>query len=219
MSKWRDLQFMQNNNIDLEELLDQADSLLLVKRTANKNLNSYKKDSAKETGIDAKVLAQAKNLYHTKGNGWQLDNPLVLDPEEEKKDKTSLVFIKFLDTINTICQINPEDLKPYLDALSDAGVTIDIDKLVSNLPDTDNDEALERVLKMSEYQKIVDETNDKMKELAEQNSDLVPPKEFGSLLKLYNKKINGKEMDDEYQDKMLYLELTGQAFSKVYDEL
>jgi hypothetical protein len=26
-------------------------------------------------------------------------------------------------------------------------------------------------------------------------------------------------MDDEYQDKMLYLELTGQAFSKVYDEL
>ena len=206
-----------NNVVDLEELLDQGDTLLLVKKAASKNLNSYKKDSAKETGVDAKILAQAKNLYHTKGNGWTV-SPLVIDPKEEKKDKISQVFVKFLDTVSTICQVNPEDLDPYIKALEASGVKVDLSGLIGNLPDPDP-EVLERVEKLSSYQTVVDETVDKLKTLAEAHSDIVPPKEFAGLLKLYNKKINGKETDDEYQDKMLYLELTGQAFSKVYDEM
>lgn len=208
---------MEDKELGLEEVLEIANDINIVKKAASKNLNAVKSDCSKATGIDKKILGAAKSLYCTKGNGWTT-NPLELDPDEQKKDKISVACIKFAEVITTMVEINPQDLKPYLDALKSIGIEVSIPDLIEDNPDG-NEDALDAMQSMKQYQNIIDEKADELKEIAARYTDLVPEKEFAPLLRLYGKKLAGKETDDEYQDKMLYLELTGTAFSKVYDEM
>lgn len=204
---------------DAKELLEESVQVLDEKKTAQKTINAMAKDAEESLGIDSATTKYCKGIYHTKGKGWLNGNPLSLDKDSKIKDKTSQIMIKLRDEILYLQRIGHTDwLNDYLSALEGYGIHITIDPVDPVVSNTDE---IEEVIKsMCGYQLVIDENSETIKEdHGQQSEDLnfTPKKNYTEVLGLYNKIQNGKDVDDEYQDKIASLEMLETALNLVYD--
>lgn len=203
-----------------KELLEESIQVLDEKKQAQKAMNGLAKDCEESLNIDAATVKFCKNVYWTKGKAWEHGSPLVLNKDEKIKDKTSQLMIKLRDLILNLRRIGHIDwLTDYFSALDGCGIHIAVDE---QAPDVSSPDEIEEVIKsMCGYQLVVDENADKIKEdHGQQSEDLnfAPKKNYAEVLGLYNKIQNGKDVDDEFQDKITQLEMLETALNLVYDE-
>ena len=206
---------------DIKDLLDESIIALDEKKQAQKTINGLAKDAEEPLNIDKQTVKFCKNVYFTKGKGWVNNNPLSLDKDAKIKDKTSQLMIKLRDLILNLRRIGHLDwLKEYFDALYEDGIHINIDN--EDQYDVTSPAEIEEVIKsMCAYQLVVDENSETIKEEHGQRSediDFAPKKNYPEVLGLYSKIQNGKDVDDEYQDKITYLEMFESALNLVYDD-
>lgn len=188
----------------VEELYEKSFETLNEKKSINKSISAAAKDIMKlSSEIERSQVSRCKDYLSLKGKGWA-GGPLELNTEEKRKDKISQVFIK-LKEIYTDCEALgiTDILDEYQSALLKYGIQIKFD--IGDPLVSDPDEARRLLDVMANLKndaealtlKIREEDAAEAEELGVSKKSLYP-----QLLSFYEKKMNGKDVEDAIQDKL-----------------
>jgi len=202
------------------ELLEEAYETLKEKKLASKHMNLIASDTAKMQKVEKPLLVRCKDYLHYRGMGWDGTNPLSKTPGEKFPDRVTPTMCKLLQIVDDLAAVGKLDmLDVYFDALKAKGVEV----TVTNKPVrvSDVDDTWQAVENMSGFQtkicELADEINFGCTAVAE-DINFTPKAEFKPVLNLYAKKQESKDVDDMYQDKVTYLNMTETAWNDTYDE-
>ena len=213
------INYMENNmdkeNIEkIEELLDDSLETLADKKRFAKTMNSIIKDCAKKNEIDPKVIKAVKNYRHYRGANWVNNNPLEKDKDKKEKDKVAPIFIKLLEVVENLRAIGDKEfLEPYLNAIAEHGIKIDID-----FEDTDKDvdEIMEVIESASKLQTNVDTLAEELKgekSTTAEELNFTPKSSFCNVLGMLEKINEGKEIDDALQNRFTEITMLNNAYT------
>lgn len=213
------INYMENNmdkeNIEkIEELLDDSLETLADKKRFAKTMNSIIKDCAKKNEIDPKVIKAVKNYRHYRGVNWANNNPLEKDNDKKEKDKVAPIFIKLLEVVENLRAIGDKEfLEPYLNAIAEHGIKIDID-----FEDTDKDvnEIMEVIESASKLQTNVDTLAEELKgekSTTAEELNFTPKSSFCNVLGMLEKINEGKEIDDALQNRFTEITMLNNAYT------
>lgn len=202
------------NAEQIEELLDDSLETLSDKKKFSKTMNTIIKDCAKQNGLEPKVLKAVKNYHHYRGVNWVDNNPLEKDKDKKEKDKVAPIFIKLLEVVENLRKVGDKEfLEPYLTALAEHGIKIDI-----NFEDTDKnvDEIMEVIDSASKLQTNVDALTEELKENKSVEAEelaFTPKGAFVGVLGILDKIKNGKDVDDTLQTNFTNITMLNNAYS------
>ena len=206
---------MDKENIEkIEELLDDSLETLADKKRFAKTMNSIIKDCAKKNEIDPKVIKAVKNYRHYRGVNWANNNPLEKDNDKKEKDKVAPIFIKLLEVVENLRAIGDKEfLEPYLNAIAEHGIKIDID-----FEDTDKDvdEIMEVIESASKLQTNVDTLAEELKgekSTTAEELNFTPKSSFCNVLGMLEKINEGKEIDDALQNRFTEITMLNNAYT------
>lgn len=206
---------MTTENVEqIEELLDDSLETLSDKKKFSKTMNTIIKDCAKQNGLEPKVLKAVKNYHHYRGVNWVDNNPLEKDKDKKEKDKVAPIFIKLLEVVENLRAVGDKEfLEPYLTALAEHGIKIDI-----NFEDTDKnvDEIMEVIDSASKLQTNVDALTEELKETKSVEAEelaFTPKGAFVGVLGILDKIKNGKDVDDTLQTNFTNITMLNNAYS------
>ena len=206
---------MNKENIEkIEELLDDSLETLADKKRFAKTMNSIIKDCAKKNEIDPKVIKAVKNYRHYRGVNWANNNPLEKDNDKKEKDKVAPIFIKLLEVVENLRAIGDKEfLEPYLNAIAEHGIKIDID-----FEDTDKDvdEIMEVIESASKLQTNVDTLAEELKgekSTTAEELNFTPKSSFCNVLGMLEKINEGKEIDDALQSRFTEITMLNNAYT------
>lgn len=206
---------MDNENVEkIEELLDNSLETLADKKKFAKTMNTIIKDCAKKNNVDPKVIKAVKNYRHYKGANWANNNPLKKDKDKKEKDKVAPIFIKLLEVVENLRAIGDKEfLEPYLNAITEKGIRIDID-----FEDTDKDvgEIMEVIESASKLQTNVDTLAEELKEeksTTAEELNFTPKSSFCNVLGMLEKINEGKEIDDTLQNRFTEITMLNNAYT------
>ena len=195
---------MDKENIEkIEELLDDSLETLADKKRFAKTMNTIIKDCAKKNDVDPKVIKAVKNYRHYRGANWVNNNPLEKDKDKKEKDKVAPIFIKLLEVVENLRAIGDKEfLEPYLNAIAEHGIKIDID-----FEDTDKDveEIMEVIESASKLQTNVDTLAEEL--------NFTPKSSFCNVLGMLEKINEGKEIDDALQNRFTEITMLNNAYT------
>ena len=205
----------------VQDLLNETSILDDEKKMAAKNMNGLAKDAEKSLNACAATMKKCKDYVFYKGKAWINGDPLNLDKDEKVKDKLSPMFRKLRDTVIELQSNGMIDvLKDYISALEGYGIHITIDP---KDPDVNNvDEVRNVISSMCAYQQIITENSDIIgEEHAQQSEDLnfAPKTKYKEIFGFYSKKLKGKDVDDNIQDKVVFCEMYETALNIINDEV
>lgn len=213
------INYMENNmdkeNIEkIEELLDDSLETLADKKRFAKTMNSIIKDCAKKNEIDPKVIKAVKNYRHYRGVNWANNNPLEKDNDKKEKDKVAPIFIKLLEVVENLRAIGDKEfLEPYLNAIAEHGIKIDIDFEDTN---KDVDEIMEVIESASKLQTNVDTLAEELKgekSTTAEELNFTPKSSFCNVLGMLEKINEGKEIDDALQSRFTEITMLNNAYT------
>ena len=206
---------MDKENVEkIEELLDDSLETLADKKRFAKTMNTIIKDCAKKNNVDPKVIKAVKNYKHYKGVNWVNNNPLEKNKDVKEKDKVSPIFIKLLEVVENLRAIGDKEfLEPYLNAIAEHGIKIDID-----FEDTDKDveEIMEVIDSASKLQTNVDTLAEELKEtksVEAEELNFTPKSSFCNVLGMLEKINEGKEIDDALQSRFTEITMLNNAYT------
>ena len=206
---------MDKENVEkIEELLDDSLETLADKKRFAKTMNAIIKDCAKKNNVDPKVIKAVKNYKHYKGVNWANNNPLEKDKDVKEKDKVARIFIKLLEVVENLRAIGDKEfLEPYLNAIAEKGIRIDID-----FADTDKnvDEIMEVIDSASKLQTNVDTLAEELKEeksTTAEELNFTPKSSFCNVLGMLEKINEGKEIDDTLQSRFTEITMLNNAYT------
>ena len=206
---------MDKENIEkIEALLDDSLETLADKKRFAKTMNSIIKDCAKKNEIDPKVIKAVKNYRHYRGVNWANNNPLEKDNDKKEKDKVAPIFIKLLEVVENLRAIGDKEfLEPYLNAIAEHGIKIDID-----FEDTDKDvdEIMEVIESASKLQTNVDTLAEELKgekSTTAEELNFTPKSSFCNVLGMLEKINEGKEIDDALQSRFTEITMLNNAYT------
>ena len=206
---------MDNENVEkIEDLLNDSLETLADKKKFTKTMNTIIKDCAKKNEIDPKVIKAVKNYRHYKGVNWANNNPLEKDKDKKEKDKIAPIFIKLLEVVENLRAIGDKEfLKPYLNAIAEKGIRIDID-----FEDTNKDvnEIMEVIESASKLQTNVDVLAKELKEEKSSEAEelnFTPKSSFCNILGILEKINEGKEVDDVLQNRFTEITMMNNAYT------
>lgn len=177
----------------VEDLLDESLETIQDKKQFSKTQAQLLKECAEtnELGKSGKsILKRIMNYHHYKGVNWLNGDPLQKDTTIKDKDKVAPVFIKLLQIVEDLATIgDTELLLPYLNALKNHGIKIEIDY---GSADTKEDlkTILEKLESASNLQTNVDTLTNQLKEEKSAESEEIgfaPKSGFIKVLGLYEK--------------------------------
>jgi hypothetical protein len=201
------------------EILAEANEIYIQKRQTSHNMNVIAAETAKMQKVQKSLLNRLKDYYLYKGNGWSANDPLHLDKTALTYDHVSPVFIKLFQIIDDLRAVDSLDfLDEYIAALQTKGIKLYIDPGTQVV--SDKDDVLSAVNAMGAFQKQINALDDQIKiEKAEEadNINLTAKSEFSKLVAFYNKKEEGKDIDDSYQEIVADYTLRETGYTKVYD--
>ena len=206
---------MNAENVErIEELLDDSLETLADKKRFNKTMNSIIKDCAKENDINPKVLKAVKNYRHYKGANWADGNPLEKDMTKKDKDKVSPIFIKLLEIVENLRAVgDSEFLEPYIKALAEKGIKIDIEYTQT---DKNINDIMEVIESASKLQTNVDALAEELKEeksTTAEELNFTPKSSFCNVLGMLEKINEGKEIDDTLQSRFTEITMLNNAYT------
>lgn len=202
------------NAEQIEELLDDSLETLADRKKFNKTRNTIIKDCAKANGIEPKVIKAVTSYHHYKCANWVDNNPLEKDKDKKEKDKVAPIFIKLLEVVENLRKVGDKEfLEPYLNALAEHGIKIDI-----NFEDTDKnvDEIMEVIDSASKLQTNVDALTEELKENKSVEAEelaFTPKGAFVGVLGILDKIKNGKDVDDTLQTNFTNITMLNNAYS------
>lgn len=206
---------MNEENVEqIEELLDDSLETLADKKRFSKTMNTIIKDCAKQNGLEPKVIKAVKNYHHYKAVNWVDNNPLEKNKDSKEKDKVAPIFIKLLEVVENLRAVGDKDfLKPYIEALVNHGIKIEVD-----FKETDkNVEAIMDVVESaSRLQTNVDTLANELKEVKSVESEelaFTPKNSFVNVLGILDKIREGKSQSDKIQDNFTNLTMLNNAFT------
>lgn len=206
---------MNEENVEqIEELLDDSLETLADKKRYSKTMNTIIKDCAKTNKLEPKVLKAVKNYHHYKGANWLNNNPLEKDKEKKDKDKVAPIFIKLLEVVENLRAVGDKDfLEPYINALAEKGIKIDI-----NFEETDKNinDIMEVIESASKLQTNVDTLTEELKEVKSTESEelnFTPKSSFIGILLILDKIRNDKDVKDLIQNNFTELAMMTNAFT------
>ena len=213
------INYMENNmdkeNIEkIEELLDDSLETLADKKRFAKTMNTIIKDCAKKNEIEPKVIKAVKNYRHYRGANWVNNNPLEKDNDKKEKDKVAPIFIKLLEVVENLRAIGDKEfLEPYLNAIAEHGIKIDID-----FEDTDKDvdEIMEVIESASKLQTNVDTLAEELKgekSTTAEELNFTPKSSFCNVLGILEKINEGKNQNDKIQSNFTNIIMLNNAFT------
>lgn len=177
----------------VEDLLDDSLETLQDKKQFSKTQTQLLKECAETNGLGKSgksVLKRVMNYHHYKGANWLNSDPLQKDPQAKDKDKVAPVFIKLLQIVEDLSAIGDKDfLEPYLTALLNKGIKIDIDYGSSDTKE-DLKTIIDKLDSASKLQTNVDTLNTQLKEEKSAESEEIgfaPKSTFLKVLGLYEK--------------------------------
>jgi hypothetical protein len=203
-----------NEQNEIEELLDDSLETLADKKKFAKTMNTIIKDCAKKNNVDPKVIKAVKNYRHYKGVNWANNNPLEKDKDKKEKDKVAPIFIKLLEVVENLRAIGDKEfLEPYINAIAEKGIRIDID-----FEDTDKDvgEIMEVIESASKLQTNVDTLVEELKEeksITAEELNFTPKSSFVGILGILDKIKNGKNVDDTIQNNFTTITMLNNAYT------
>jgi hypothetical protein len=187
---------------------------LADKKRFSKTMNTIIKDCAKQNGLEPKVIKAVKNYHHYKAVNWVDNNPLEKNKDSKEKDKVAPIFIKLLEVVENLRAVGDKDfLKPYIEALVNHGIKIEVD-----FKETDkNVEAIMDVVESaSRLQTNVDTLANELKEVKSVESEelaFTPKNSFVNVLGILDKIREGKSQSDKIQDNFTNLTMLNNAFT------
>ena len=206
---------MNEENVEqIEELLDDSLETLADKKRYSKTMNTIIKDCAKANKLNPKVLKAVKNYHHYKGANWLNNNPLEKDKEKKDKDKVAPIFIKLLEVVENLRAVGDKEfLEPYINALVEKGIKIDID-----FEETDKNinDIMEVIESASKLQTNVDTLTEELKEVKSTESEelnFTPKGSFVGVLSILDKIRNDKDVEDVIQNNFTELAMMTNAFT------
>lgn len=201
------------------DLLDETQRVEDEKKVASKAMNELAKDASTTLNADKATLKKCKDYVYYHKNGWVNGNPLDLDPEEKFKDRISPTFKKLRDIILDLQANGMTDLlNDYIGALEGYGIHLTIDAADPIVSDVD--EIKEVIKSMCGYQKVICENADIIREEHSQESEdlnFTPKSKYKEIFGLYSRKMKGKDIDDNVQDKVTFCEMYETALNEVND--
>ena len=204
----------EKNAEQIEELLDDSLETLADKKKFSKTMNTIIKDCAKQNGLESKVIKAVKNYRHYKGVNWENNNPLKKNKDIKEKDKVSPIFIKLLEVVENLRAIGDKEfLEPYLNAIAEKGIRIDID-----FEDTNKnvEEIMEVIDSASKLQTNVDTLAEELKEeksTTAEELNFTPKSSFCNVLGMLEKINEGKEIDDALQNRFTEITMLNNAYT------
>lgn len=206
---------MNEENVEqIEELLDDSLETLADKKKFAKTMNTIIKDCAKQNNLEPKVIKAVKNYHHYKGVNWANNNPLEKDKDKKDKDKVAPIFIKLLEVVENLRKVGDKEfLEPYINALAEHGIRIDID-----FEETDKnvEEIMEVVESASKLQTNVDTLNEELKEEKSTEAEelnFTPKSSFVGILGILDKIKNGKDVEDLIQGNFTTITMLNNAYT------
>ena len=206
---------MDNENVEkIEELLDDSLETLADKKKFTKTMNTIIKDCAKKNDVDPKVIKAVKNYKHYKGVNWVNNNPLEKDKDKKEKDKVAPIFIKLLEVVENLRAIGDKEfLEPYLNAIAEKGIRIEID-----FEDTNKnvEEIMEVIESASKLQTNVDVLAEELKEEKSSEAEelnFTPKSSFCNVLGILEKINEGKEVNDVLQNRFTEITMMNNAYT------
>ena len=202
------------NAEQIEELLDDSLETLADKNKFAKTMNTIIKDCAKQNNLKPKVIKAVKNYRHYKGVNWKNNNPLKKNKDIKEKDKVAPIFIKLLEVVENLRAIGDKEfLEPYLNAIAEKGIRIDID-----FEDTNKNvkEIMEVINSASKLQTNVDTLAEELKEeksTTAEELNFTPKGSFVSILGILDKIKEGKNQNDKIQSNFTNLIMLNNAFT------
>lgn len=177
-----------------------------------KEMNDIAKLCSNETGISKKVLMKVKDYLHYRGRGWGEDCLTKAEDSEKYPDRVSPTFRNLVDIVTNLYATGKEsNLRVYLDALKDKGITLTIDTSKFTRPDDDVKEKVANALAvMDPIQCQICEKNDYMTDVLAVNaeeSNLSPKDKYKKIVKLAASKQAGRDVDDKVQDEYVKTEM------------
>lgn len=211
---------MDKENVEkIEELLDDSLETLIDEKKFSKTMNVIIKDCAKANNLNPKVIKAVKNYRHYKGVNWENNNPLEKNKGVKEKDKVAPIFIKLLEVVENLRAIGDKEfLEPYLNAIAEHGIKIDIE-----YADTDKnvEEIMEVIESASKLQTNVDTLAEELKEeksTTAEELNFTPKESFISILKILYKIRNDKDVDDIIQNNFTTITMLNNAFTFLSSE-
>ena len=206
---------MDKENVEkIEELLDDSLETLADKKRFAKTMNTIIKDCAKKNDVEPKVIKAVSMYKHYAGSNWVNNNPLEKDKDAKEKDKVSPIFIKLLEVVENLRAIGDKEfLKPYINALAEKGIKIDID-----FEDTNKnvDEIMEVIDSTSKLKTNIDTLTEELKEeksTTAEELNFTPKSSFCNVLGILEKINEGKNQNDKIQSNFTNLIMLNNAFS------
>lgn len=206
---------MNEENVEqIEELLNDSLETLADKKKFAKTMNTIIKDCAKQNNLEPKVIKSVKNYHHYKGVNWANNNPLEKDKNKKDKDKVAPIFIKLLEVVENLRKVGDKEfLEPYINALAEHGIRIDID-----FEETDKnvEEIMEVVESASKLQTNVDTLNEELKEEKSTEAEelnFTPKSSFVGILGILDKIKNGKDVEDLIQGNFTTITMLNNAYT------
>lgn len=207
-----------------KELLQETISLLRYKKISAKALAEADKRVTSKFSNSKANWKLACKMYASKGKGRVADNPLEIDPMALHKDMIVPTLLKLCKFITATEAFNSTDLilGEYLEVLENMGIKIEIDSNCFEHYDTDAlDGDIEEAFNTSKaYINTLEEFSDEIKnEHAQKAEELnfAPATAYSRVVNIYNKGINGKEIDDDVQNILAYNALLDQAVNLTAD--
>ena len=206
---------MDKENVEkIEELLDDSLETLADKKKFAKTMNTIIKDCAKKNEIDPKVIKAVKNYRHYKCANWVDNNPLKKDKDKKEKDKVAPIFIKLLEVVENLRAIGDKEfLEPYLNAIAEHGIKIDIEYADTN---KNVEEIMEVIESASKLQTNVDTLAEELKEeksTTAEELNFTPKSSFCNVLGMLEKINEGKEIDDALQNRFTEITMLNNAYT------
>ena len=204
----------RENAQKIEELLDDSLETLADRKKFAKTMNTIIKDCAKKIGVEPSVLKKVKNYYHYKGVNWTDGNPLEKNKVVKEKDKVAPIFIKLLEVVENLRVIGDKEfLEPYINAIAEHGIKIDIE-----YADTDKnvEEIMEVIESASKLQTNIDTLAEELKEeksTTAEELNFTPKSSFCNVLGMLEKINEGKEIDDALQNRFTEITMLNNAYT------
>ena len=203
---------------EIIDLLDESLESLKDKKTFSKESNKIIKETAEACGVDKQYIKATKDLMYNKGKGWLNEQPLVLDTQAKKKDKISQTLLKLYDIIYSLKSVNMDnELAPYLDALSELGITIDYSNVeVSEI--NNEDKLADSIEQLVRYETNKEALNEQIEAdgVKSEEMDFVRKKDYAKILDFYSKKKEEEDLDDKFQQIQADLLGLNEAYKDIY---
>lgn len=209
----------QGNTMDPQEVLKQSVKVQKEKTQYTVENKRVLEDLAQRTQIKRATIQAAQKYLHTKGSGWGEDC-LDFAKDAKEKDIISTKFDTLCELITVLVNVGAgEELEPYIQAMNDRGIKIDISSLMRTYaPEKDVATDVSTTLDSSAvYMGKIKEQNERLKDLSEEaeRSNLCPKNRFNNLLRLATAKEDGMDIQEKISDELFKMALYESGLEKL----